>query len=280
MAVSLSSNFVKLFEAEVHQAYQSVQKLSAIARTRTGVVGSTVQFPKISAGQATVHVPSTNVTALGVTHSNVTATLTDFVAPEYTSIFDQQKVNYDERQELVEVVSNAIGRRVDQIKIDALDAASSPQTVANSVGGANTDLNFAKIREASKKLSAKNVPANDRYLIVHANGLANLLSESQATSVDFVSSKNLMSGDVSSYMGFNVIVMGDMDEGGLAIDGSSDRTCYAMHKSALGYAEGIGLKTEINYVPERAAWLTNCMLSAGAIAVDDNGIVRITTREA
>ena len=149
MAVSLSTNFVKLFEAEVHQNYQSVQKLASACRTRTGVVGRTVQFPKIGAGQATVHIPSTNVSALNVTHSNVTATLTDYVAPEYTSIFDQQKVNYDERQELVEVVSNAIGRRADQIKIDALDAASSPQTVANSIGGSNTNLNFAKVREAS-----------------------------------------------------------------------------------------------------------------------------------
>ncbi len=279
MAVSLSTNFVKLFEAEVHQAYQSVQKLAGTCRTRTGVVGSTVQFPKIGAGQATVHIPSTNVSALNVTHSNVTATLSDFVAPEYTSIFDQQKVNYDERSELVQVVSNAIGRRADQIKLDALAAASSPQTVANSIGGSNTNINFAKIRESAKKLNTKNVPASDRYMVIHANGLANLLSEEQATSADYVAAKSLLDGSINSYMGFKFIVLGDMDEGGLAIDGSSDRTCFAFHKSALGYAEGIGIKTEINYVPEKAAWLTNCMISAGAVAVDDDGIVKITARE-
>jgi len=279
MAVSLSQNFVKLFEAEVHQAYQSVQKLAGTCRTRTGVVGSTVQFPKIGAGQATVHIPSTNVSALNVTHSNVTATLSDFVAPEYTSIFDQQKVNYDERSELVQVVSNAIGRRADQIKLDALAAASSPQTVANSIGGSNTNINFAKIRESAKLLNTKNVPASDRYMVIHANGLANLLSEEQATSADYVAAKALLDGSINSYMGFKFIVLGDMDEGGLAVDGSSDRTCFAFHKSALGYAEGIGIKTEINYVPEKAAWLTNCMISAGAVAVDDSGIVKITARE-
>jgi hypothetical protein len=279
MAVSLSTNFVKLFEAEVHQAYQSVQKLAGTCRTRTGVVGSTVQFPKIGAGQATVHIPSTNVSALNVTHSNVTATLSDFVAPEYTSIFDQQKVNYDERSELVQVVSNAIGRRADQIKLDALAAASSPQTVANSIGGSNTNINFAKIRESAKLLNTKNVPASDRYMVIHANGLANLLSEEQATSADYVAAKALLDGSINTYMGFKFIVLGDMDEGGLAVDGSSDRTCFAFHKSALGYAEGIGIKTEINYVPEKAAWLTNCMISAGAVAVDDDGIVKITARE-
>ena len=88
-----------------------------------------------------------------------------------------------------------------------------------------------------------------------------------------------MSGAVDQYMGFTVVVMGDMDEGGLAIDGSSDRTCFAWHKDSVGYAEGIAPKTEINYVPERMSWLTNVVLSAGAIAIDATGIVQLTARE-
>ena len=88
-----------------------------------------------------------------------------------------------------------------------------------------------------------------------------------------------MDGTIDSWMGFKIIMMGDMDEGGLAIDGSSDRSLFAWHKDAIGYAEGIGIKTEINYVPEKASWLTNCMLSAGAISIDDEGIVKLTCRE-
>jgi hypothetical protein len=279
MAVSLSTNFTKLFAAEVKQAYQSVQKLGGSCRTRTGVVGSTVQFPKIGKSSATVHIPQTDVVPLNVTHANAVATLSDFAAPEYTSIFDQQKVNYDERNELVQVVSNAIGRRADQIKLDALTAASTSLTVANSIGGSNTNLNFAKVREAKRLLDGKNVPAADRYMVVHADSLASLLSESQATSVDYVTARNLMDGSIDSWMGFKIIMLGDMDEGGLAIDGSSDRTLFAWHKDAIGYAEGIGIKTEINYVPEKASWLTNCMLSAGAVAIDAEGIVELTCRE-
>ena len=88
-----------------------------------------------------------------------------------------------------------------------------------------------------------------------------------------------MDGTIDSWMGFKIIMMGDMDEGGLAIDGSSDRSLFAWHKDAIGYAEGSGIKTEINYVPEKASWLTNCMLSAGAISIDDEGIVKLTCRE-
>jgi hypothetical protein len=39
----------------------------------------------------------------------------DWNAAEYSDIFMQQKVNFDERQELVQVVANAIGRRQDQL---------------------------------------------------------------------------------------------------------------------------------------------------------------------
>jgi len=279
MAVSLSTNFTKLFEAEVKQSYQAARKLAGTVRSRTSVVGSTVQFPKMAKGQATVHIPQTDVVPLSITHSNVTATLSDYAAPEYTSIFDQQKVNYDERQELVSLLGHAIGRRMDQIVLDALSGSSSSLTVANSIGGSNTNLNFAKVREASRLLNGKNVPQTDRYMAIHADGLASLLSESQATSVDYVSAKNLMSGSMESWMGFKMIMFGDMDEGGLAIDGSSDRTFFAWHKDAIGYAEGIGLKTEINYVPEKASWLTNVLLSAGAAAVDAEGIVILTARE-
>lgn len=279
MAVSLSTNFTKLFEAEVKQAYQAVRKLSGTTRTRTGVVGSTVQFPKMASGVAGLHIPQSEVSALNITHSNVTATLSDYAAPEYTSIFDQQKVNYDERQELVQTLGNAIGRRADQMVLDAIAGSSSSLTVANSIGGSNTNINVAKVREAARLMNGKNVPASDRYMVVSADGLSALIGEDKASSSDYMNHKALTDGMINSFMGFKIIMIGDMDEGGLAIDGSSDRTCFAWHKDSVGYAEGISMKTEINYVPERASWLTNVMLSAGSVAIDTNGIVLITARE-
>ena len=68
-------------------------------------------------------------------------------------------------------------------------------------------------------------------------------------------------------------------EGGLAIDGSLDRTCFAFHKDAIGYGEGIAPKTEINYIPEKTSFLVASMLSAGATVIDAEGIVSIVARE-
>ena len=279
MAINLSTAFVTLFDAEVKQAYQAEAMLRGAVRVRSGVEGSTYKFPKIGKGVAQVRVPQTDVTPLNVTYGQVTVTLGDFIAAEYSDIFMQQKVNFDERRELVQVVSKAIGRRQDQIILDALNASGTSLTVSNDIGGTDTNMNVAKLRDAKKKLDAGNVPSGDRHIIIHANSLASMLSETSVTSSDFNTVKALVAGEINTFLGFMFHVMGDRAEGGLPIDGSSDRTIYAFHKDAIGMAEGIAPKTEINYVPEKTSFLIASMFSAGAVAIDDEGIVKITARD-
>ena len=283
MATTLSPAFVTLFEAEVHQAYQSSATLRNVARMRTGVEGSTAKFPILAKGSASVRTPSTDVVPLNGTFSSVTATLTDYVASEYSDIFNQAKINFDERQELAKLVGNAIGRREDQIIIDALIAGSAGTTVANTVvtsgSGSASDLNVGKIIEAKKGMDAKSVPPTDRHMIIHANSLASLLGDERAISADFAQVQALVRGEVNSFMGFQIHMIGDRDEGGLPKDGSNDRTCLAFHRDAIGCAVGIPPKTEVNYIPEKTSFLVTAMYSAGAIVIDTNGLVDITCRE-
>jgi hypothetical protein len=279
MAIGLSNAFVTLFDAEVKQAYQAKAELVGAVRQRRGVEGSTAKFPKVGKGVATLRIPQTDVTPLNVDFSQVTATMQDWNAAEYSDIFMQQKVNFDERQELVQVVANAIGRRQDQLIIDALEGSGTSLTVANDIGGTDTNLNVAKLREAKKLLDKGNVPPQDRHVVLHANNLAALLSETEVTSSDFNTVKALVSGEINTYLGFTFHVLGDRTEGGLTVDGSLDRTVLAFHKDAIGYAEGMGPKSEINYVPEKTSFLVNAMFSAGAVAIDAEGIVNLTCRE-
>ena len=278
MAVSISNAFVTLFDSEVKQAYQGQRLLAGTTRERNGVEGSTVKFPKIGKGSATIRVPQTDVTPLNVTYSQVTATMADYIAAEYSDIFNQQKVNFNERQELVQVVSGAIARRMDQVVLDAL-AATSTTAILNDVGGTDTNLNVAKLRAAKKTLDAKNVPAEGRTIIVHANNLSSLLSETEVTSSDFNSVKALVTGDIDTFLGFKFITLGDRDEGGLAIDGSNDRTIFAFHRDAVGLGIGMGQQSRVDYIPEKTSFLVASMFSAGAVAIDDEGISPITCRE-
>ena len=277
MAVGISNAFVQLFDAEVKQAYQASRALAGVVRERNNVEGNQVKFPKIGKGTATVRVPQTDVTPLNVSYSQVTATMSDYIAAEYSDIFHQAKVNFDERRELVQVVGNAIGRRMDQLVIDALNSASSPSTVGTDIGGVGTNLNLAKLLAAKKALDAKNVPAEGRCMVIHANGLAALLDETELTSSDFATVKALSMGEIDTFLGFKFIMLGDRDEGGLPLP--STRSSFAFHRDAVGLGVSMNQKSEINYVPEKTSFLVSSMFSAGAIAIDDEGIVKISSTE-
>ena len=278
MAQNVTTAFVTLFESEVKQAYQAESVLRGTTRMRTGVAGNTVKFPKIGKGVATPRVPQTDVTPLNVTYAQVTATMSDFIAAEYSDIFHQSHINFDERRELVEVVSKSIARRMDQIIIDALDASSGASTVATSVGGASSNMNIDKLRAAAKALNQKNVPSENRMLLMHASQLDALLGETETTSSDFATVKALVRGEIDTFMGFRFITIGDRDEGG--VPKPSTRTCFAWHMDACGYAESMAQKTEVNYIPEKTSFLVSSMFSAGAVAIDDEGIVKISCTEA
>lgn len=282
MSINLSPAFVQLFEAEVHHAYQSSAVLRNVVRMRQGVTGNTVKFPKVGKGQASLRTPQTDVVPLNSSFDSVSVTLQDWVASEYSDIFLNQKVNFDERQELSQLVGNAIGRREDQIIIDALNAASAGSTVAKNVvtsgNAANSNLNVGKIIAAKKALDAKNVPPTDRHMIIHANNLAGLLGDERAISSDFQQIQALVQGSVNTMMGFTFHMIGDRDEGGLPL-ATADRTCFAFHKSAVGCAVGIPPKTEINYIPQKTSFLITAMYSANAVAIDTDGIVDVICTE-
>ena len=279
MALNISGVFQTLFDSEVKQSYQAESVLRPYVRVKPNVKGNTQKFYVIGKGTASVRTPQSDVVPIGVSYTPQTATMSDYSAAEYSDIFQAGKVNFEERQELVQLCGKAIGRRLDQLIIAALDAASSSLTVAASIGGAGTNMNVAKIREAKLLLDKKNVPQEDRALVIHADGLANLLSETSVTSSDFVNVKALVNGQVDTFLGFKVVSLGDRDEGGLTVDGSLDRQCFAFHKASIGLAENMTARTEINYIAEKTSHLVNAMFSAGSTHIDAEGIVEITTEE-
>ena len=282
---TISPSFVTIFDSEVKQAYAAARQLAGLVREKS-VTGDTVKFNKLTKGVASVRTPQTEVTPMSLSYSLVTATMTDYIASEYSDIFNQSHVSFSDRSELSSAVGNAIGRRMDQVVIDALDSATSV-AVANTVAedgssGSARDMNTGKIRAAKAALDANNVPADNRCLLMHANSLEALLAQTSATSADFNSVRALVDGSLSTWLGFSIVMLGDRDEGGLTKDGSNDRLAYAFHKDALGMGVSMNQKTEINYIADKTSFLVSSMFGAGAVAIDDGsagGIVKITSRE-
>jgi len=279
MATQISNVFIAQFDADVKQAYQAMRRLAGVTREKRGVVGSTHNFPYIGKGLAQKRIPQSDVTPMNVGYTQNTAILEDYTAPEYTDIFNQQKVNFDDRAELVKVVAGAIGRAMDQIVIDAAIAGANSTEVAVSVGAADSSLNVAKLRSASKLMNQNGVPSSDRHMIVNSAALEGLLGDEEATSGDYNTIRLLVNGSIDSYMGFQFHIMADNTEGGLPIVTTS-RKCLALHSEALGLAIGMDMTTKIDWVAEKTSWLVNGMFSAGAKVIDDEGVFIVNTYEA
>ena len=282
MSKFLTASAIQQFDDMVkHQYAQQGQLLRKTVRTKTGVVGTDYKWPTMGKGIATSRIPQTDVIPMNISHARKSATLSDWNAPEYTDVFDQATNNVNEQRELAYVIAGAIGRREDQLILDALDAASTSLTVGVNVGGSNTNINTAKCRLAKAKLDKKGVPMADRYAVVHANGMYGLLGDSDANTFDKNAIKALVDGEITRWLGFNFMVMDDRDEGGLPI-ATNVRTSYFYHggvRGSMGLAVGIDQRTEVNYIAEKTSWLANGLFKAGSVAIDPEGIVEVSSDE-
>lgn len=282
MSKFLSAAAKQEFDDEVHHEFQSNMAggLRETVTVRTGVIGNDHKFRKMGKGQAHERTaPSQDVVPMDVSHTLIPCPLSDWEAPEFTDIFNQAEVNFDERRELSFTIAMAMGRRLDQLIIDAMNASTSTAgSVDTNVGGANTDLNVAKARRAKRFLDDQGVFSSDRHIAVSALGLEAMLGETEVTSSDFNSVKALVQGELDTFLGFKWHTIETRLEGGLP-KAATLRTNFAWHKAGLGLAIGIDITTEVNYIAVKTSWLSTGLFKAGACVRDTDGFVDITTTE-
>lgn len=279
MSKNLDDNAIAAFEHDAKDAYQQSGILRNAVRTVTGVTGSTYRFNKIGKGLASPRIPQTEVVPMGIEHTNETATLEDWIAAEYTDVFDEQKVPYSERKFLASTCGRACARREDQLCLDALALSTPTGTIAKTFGSGGNELNLDKVRRAKRHMDENAVPSEDRFIMVSAGGVEQMLGDNTNTSRDFSNLERLRDGEMGStpWLGFNWLVMEDRagEEGGYAIS-TNDVTTYAWHKNALGLAIGKEVSVSADWVAQYTSWLTAACYIGGATHIDNEGIVQIT----
>ena len=94
MSATITNAFITQFESEVHMAYQRMgSKFKNLVRVVNGVSGESVKFQKVGTGEATTKARHAEVVAMNISHTNVTATLSDFYASDYVDKLDELKTN-------------------------------------------------------------------------------------------------------------------------------------------------------------------------------------------
>lgn len=281
MSIQLPNAAAIQFEAEVKHAFQGMGgDLENTVRVKSLVNAKTHTFNVMGKGLAAERgALHTEIPLMNVSHTPVTVTTKNYTAAEMTDIFSNEQTPVDERLELAQTIAQALKRRQDQLIIDALEASGTAIDIAKNVSGANANLTVDAIRAAARELDDNNVPDGDRTLVVSPSALHALLGNTEATSSDFMNVKALTTGDLDTFYGFKIIKIGKREEGGLPLSGT-ERTLFAYHKSAVGLAVNMEPKVTVNWDDPRGAWRTTGYLSANAVAIDNEGIGKITVDEA
>lgn len=278
MSIDLDQAFITAFDSEVKQAYQGAGKLRETVTLRNNIGGSSYQFQKMGEMQMQDHSPQTDITPADVSHSNQTVTLTDKRVGDYTDRFDDDKANIDERQELASLIGKAMGRQEDQTIYDTIDNGSySGDQEIQDTFGSNNGLNVEKLREAKKHFDKIEAPREDRCLVHTPKAKMQLLANTEVASQDYNQVKALVDGEADNFLGFTFKeIPPSRNEGGITV--SSDiANNYAYHKPSVGMALGTGPETLMSFHEEKYSWLTQGVLSLGAVLRDTEGQVLIET---
>lgn len=242
-------------------------------RLKNDVIGAYEQFRKVD---QVISVPTAYLAAVTIQdpdYTKVTCLIQKYTTPTAVDTVQELTVNFDAKMENAMLVGQGMGRRSDQIIIDAI-AADPGTTIAD--GG--TNFNYEKFTQVYEYFEDNAVPKGERNIALSASNIRSLMQDDQFVSTFYTENRILDRGWVLDYLGINLITIPQMTEGGLPKTGDI-RTALAWHKMSTGMAIGHDFRTEINYLPDRTSWLVNGIFSAGAVVIDPRGVIAIDCDE-
>lgn len=276
MSTSLTAVQQIEFDALVKAEYQSLGfLLRDTVRVRRDVIGATVSFRKVNQIQAVATGYLQPVVIQDPNYTQTQAIMQKYTAPTAVDTVQELTVNFDAKMENAMLVANALGRRSDQIIINSF-GVSPGQTISD--GG--TNMSYVKYTQILQFFDNNAVPLPERFVAMSANNFHSLLQADQFISTFYTQNRVLDTGFIREYLGINLIIIPNMIEGGLPFASTNIRETFAWHKQSTGMGIGHDFRTEINYLPRETSWLVNGIFSAGAITIDNLGIIQVNCDEA
>jgi hypothetical protein len=276
MSSTIANSFVKTYETDVHLAYQRMgSKLRDTVRSKKDIKGASTVFQKMGKGTATTKARHAQVPVMNVDHSTVEVFLKDYYAGEWLDKLDEFKAGGDERPALVNAGAYALGRKTDELIIEAFDAAAAaPGAQVIAVG--TTGLTKAKVLDAFERLGGKDVPDDgDRFAVIGWAQWSDLLDIEEFANADYIGEGDLPwnGSQAKRWLGTLWIPHSGLTKTG------DNRLCHWFHKSAVGHASGHEVKSDVTWHGDRASYFISNMMSQGAAVIDGDGVVSIQCKE-
>jgi hypothetical protein len=168
-----------------------------------------------------------------------------------------------------------LARCEDQTLINTLNNA----TLTNpTIGDGTAVLTVDNLKEAAATLDANNVPSEGRTLITSSRQVMNLLGQDLTSSSLFVNTKNMDTGTLSRFLGFDIIGIPNMQEGGLPLDGTV-RTSFLYHRNAVGMGYVQDPVIDLWFEKMQNSFVCSALMTLGAAVSLTPGVIKFLSLE-
>tara|TARA_Y100000310_G_scaffold239682_1_gene243371 strand:- start:9814 stop:10665 length:852 start_codon:yes stop_codon:yes gene_type:complete len=280
MVATITDSFVQQFSSNIHDLLeQKGSKLMGLVDMEK-VVGDKAFFERIgSIDVAEVSSRHADTVLSDPAHSRRMLTIKDYTAAVMLDHQDKIKMLIEPTNNYAVKLSNGMGRKMDDIIIDALygNAAAGADgsttvgfdTSNQQIAAGGTGLTFEKLNQC-KKIFLSNEYDGPLTIIMGADGLEDLLAESEIQSIDTNTVKALVRGEVDTFMGMKFIINNRIPDVG------SDKNALVFAPEAVKLGVADQLKVNIS---ERADKNHNMQVhvrsSFGAVRMEEELVVSI-----
>jgi hypothetical protein len=200
-------------------------------------------------------------------HGNVTCTLGDHYAGDWSDKLDEAKQNIDERQILSDAGAYALGRKTDSLILSSLRSAT------NKVGANASGMTISKFMSAVTALGERDVPVDESenmFFVVSWEDWAELQNTQEFSSADYVPQSEMPFQGSGLFMkNFSGVFV--MPHSAVSpVNNTTENLMF--HRNAIGHAIGVDVTADMQWYADRAAHFINHMMSQGSCLIDNDGV--------
>ena len=213
---------------------------------------------------------------------------------------DKVRMLIDPTSDYANAAAWAMGRAIDEaIVTAALGTAYTGETGATAVtlpatqvvdSACASKFTFDKLREVKRMFDKCDAPSEGRVIVLSAQQLDDLLSETKVTSADYASAKALVRGELDTFMGFKFVQLNAKNSDGDLIlpDVMSTaetptvigRSCFAFQSDGIKLGIGQDIVGKITERDNKCfATQVYYEMSIGAVRMQEELVVKINCKE-
>lgn len=289
LAGDTNALFLKVFSGEVMSTFNTATVMKEKTRIRSIQNGKSATFAGIGKTVAQYHTAGNEILGNAIKHDEKVITIDDLlIAHTFIASIDEAKNHYDVRAEYSKQMGQALAQTYDRNLLSmAVKAARDPSGlgagIADQASAVSVALGsvtpttaaiVAGLYDAAATLDEKNVPAEDRFVIVSPTTYYALVQDDKLINRDFGQNGSYSDGSIMRVAGLQIVKSNNVSvdhttaaafpdfNSKYAVD-ASDTTALVIQRQALGTVQLMDMATEMEYDIRRQGTLAVSKMAVG-----------------